>query len=397
MTHNILVVTTLYPNQIQFRHGIFVETRIRHLQLSGKVNITVIAPVPWFPVKSTFFPEYSKLVDVPDFEIRHEISIYHPRYWVIPKIGMSITPFFLAWSIYRQIAQLQKEGHSFDLIDAHYYFPDGVAAAIIAKLLKIPLIITARGSDINQIADFYLPRKMILWASKIARFNLAVCNALIERMIELGVPKETTLTVRNGVNLQLFQPLANRDILKQKWLVKQRLLISVGFLIERKGHHLIIEALPLLPDYQLFIAGGGEWADKLKALVQNLGLQDRVRFLGEVRQQQLVELYNCADALILASSREGWANVLLEAMACGTPVVATNIWGTPEVVQTPEAGVLCRERTAPSIAEAVQRLFSAYPDRLQTRHYAERFSWDETTRKILEIFERFKMPTEDLI
>lgn len=145
-----------------------------------------------------------------------------------------------------------------------------------------------------------------------------------------------------------------------------------------------------LPNYQLFIIGGGEWEEKLKNLAQQLGVQGRVRFLGEVYQQQLSELYSCADALILASSREGWPNVLLESMACGTPVIATSVGACSEIVQASEAGVLCAERSAQGIVNAVNRLFSNYPDRAKTRQYAEKFSWDETTASLLELFSEIK-------
>ena len=386
---NILVITTLYPNKIQFRHGIFVETRIRKLQQSGKVAVTVIAPVPWFPCKIKLFPQYSKLVDIPSSEIRHGIKIYHPRYLVVPKIGMLLTPIFLAWAIYRQIQHLKRaENQSYDLIDSHYYYPDGVACALVAKVLNIPLTITARGSDINLITDFALPRKMILWASRIAAYNLAVCNALKERMIALGVSAETAQVVRNGVDLELFKPLGKREELRKKWPAHHCLLVSVGNLIESKGHHLIIEAMLQLPDYELFIVGSGEWHAKLDALAQSIGVQDRVRFLGEMQQNQLVELYNCADVLILASSREGWANVLLEAMACGTPVIVTNVGGANEIVLSPEAGILFNERNTRAIVEAINQLFANYPERSKTRFYAEKFTWDETTQKLLSIIEQ---------
>lgn len=386
---NCLVVTTLYPNQVQFRHGVFVETRITHLSQSGKVNLKVIAPVPWFPGKSKYFPGYSKFVDIPRHEVRHGIDVYHPRYIVFPKIGMLFTPFFLAVSIYSEIKRLQKKGYVFDVMDAHYYYPDGVAAAVVASLLNKPLTITARGTDINLIPTFWLPRKLIVWAGKVAKFNLAVCDALRQRMLEIGMDQASTRVLRNGVDLTLFKPLSREDI-RGKWRIKDRLLISVGHLIERKGHHLIIDAMVALPDYQLLIVGGGEWEDKLKELAEQKGVHERVRFLGEIGQQQLPELYNCADALVLASDREGWANVLLEAMACGTPVVATNIWGTPEVVQSPEAGVLCTERSAQGIVAAVNQLFSNYPDRAKTRQYAERFSWDETTDGLVKLFSDIK-------
>lgn len=384
---NILVVSTLYPNAIQFRHGVFVENRIRHLIAGGEVAVKVIAPVAWFPVKSKFFPEYSRLVDIPSHEVRHGIDIYHPRYIVIPKIGMLITPLFLAFSIYRQILKLRKQGNHFDAIDAHYYYPDGVAAAMVAKWFNIPLTITARGTDINLIADFAWPRKMIVWASRVAQFNLAVCEALRQKMVAIGIAADTSRVFRNGVDLTLFKPLP-RDELKRLWQVKHKLLLSVGYLIERKGHHLLIEALADLPEYELFIIGDGEWRDKLKAHAEKFDVQHRVRFLGEIPQQQLPDLYNCADALVLASSREGWANVLLEAMACGTPVVATNIWGTPEVVRTPEAGVLCESRSPEGIANAVKQLFSNYPDRSETRRYAEQFSWRDTTEGLVKMFKQ---------
>lgn len=380
-----LVVTTLYPNAVQFRHGVFVETRLRHLLQSGQVSACVIAPVPWFPCKSRFFPGYSSLVDIPARETRHGIEIYHPRYLVVPKIGMLLTPLCLAWSVYRQIRRLQQDGYNCDFIDAHYYYPDGIAAAIAARLLRKPLSITARGTDINLIANFPLPRRLILWAAGVADLNLAVCEALRQRMLEIGIRADSTHTLRNGVDLQLFTPLP-RQALRDKWQAHGKVLVSVGHLIERKGHHLVIAAMPQLPDYQLFIVGGGEWEKKLKAQAQQLGVAERVRFIGEVGQQQLPEFYSLADALVLASDREGWANVLLEAMACGTPVVASRIWGTPEVVQAPEAGVLCDQRDGPGFAAAITRLFAQYPDRQQTRAYAEKFSWDETTAGLLRLF-----------
>jgi glycosyltransferase involved in cell wall biosynthesis len=156
----------------------------------------------------------------------------------------------------------------------------------------------------------------------------------------------------------------------------------------RKAHDLTIGALPLLPDVKLLIAGIGPERKKLEALAASLGVADRVTFLGAVAQTELKKYYNAADAMVLASSREGWANVLLESMACGTPVVASNVWGTPEVVAAPEAGVLMKERTSKGIADALTELRRNYPDHAATRRYAEGFSWDDTTNGQLTLFSR---------
>jgi len=194
--------------------------------------------------------------------------------------------------------------------------------------------------------------------------------------------------LRNGVDLKQFRPL-DREATRRRLGLTGKVLISVGHLIARKGHDLIVAAMPSLPGFTLLIAGEGEERPKLERMIAELGLGDRVRLLGSRPHAELPELYGAADALILASSREGWANVLLEAMACGTPAIASDIWGNPEVVAKPEAGILMTERTAKGVADAVHSLFGPrMPSREATRAYASAFSWDATTEGQIELFRR---------
>ena len=165
-------------------------------------------------------------------------------------------------------------------------------------------------------------------------------------------------------------------------------MLSVGWLDPRKAHDIPIRALAELPDVRLMIAGTGPELNNLQALATQCGVADRVTFLGSIAQTALAQYYNAADMLVLASSREGWANVLLESMACGTPVIASNVWGTPEVVNAPEAGLLMPERTPASLAASVRLLRANYPDHSATRRYAERFSWDDTTQGQLDLFQQ---------
>lgn len=381
----LLTFSTLYPSSVRPSHGIFVETRLRYLLASGQAQSVVLAPVPWFPFKDSRFGSYSKFAQTPHEETLNGIRVLHPRYLLLPKIGMSSAPFLLAQAALPAIRRLQTEGYDFDAIDAHYFYPDGVAAVLLAKKLGKPVAITARGTDINLIPAHAIPRQLIRWAGKRATAMITVCEALRKSMMDLGIDGQHITTLRNGVDLERFCPV-DRTAQREALGLKVFTLLSVGYLIPRKGHELIIEALPMLPDVRLLIAGDGPELANLTQLAKRLGVDGRVTFLGSLPQTELRNYYGAVDALVLASSREGWANVLLESMACGTPVVASDVWGTPEVVAASEAGVLMPSRTPEGIVRAVQALRANYPDHGATRHYAEKFSWDDTTRGQLDLF-----------
>jgi len=382
----LLTFSTLYPNSEKQHHGIFTETSLRHLLATSGVSVRVVAPIPWFPFKSSAFGQYAFFARASDKQTRLGIDIVHPRFPLVPKVGMVLTPFLMAMAVKPAIQRIIDEGFDFDVIDAHYFYPDGVAAIMLGRHFKKPVVIKALGTDLNLILQFALPRKMILWAARHAAGMSSVCEALKTELVKLGVDGDRVTVLRNGVDLELFKPV-DRAAMRQKLGFEHFTLLSVGLLTARKAHDLIIRALPLLPDVRLVIAGGGTDLKILTDLAIELNVDSRVRFVGGLPQQELRNYYGAADALVLASSREGWANVLLESMACGTPVVASNVWGTPEVVSTPEAGVLMPERTPRGIADGVTALRANYPSNDSTRQYAERFSWDEPTRLQLEMFE----------
>jgi glycosyltransferase involved in cell wall biosynthesis len=199
------------------------------------------------------------------------------------------------------------------------------------------------------------------------------------------VPAVKVTTLRNGVDLELFSP-GSQAAARARLGVSGKVLLSVGHLIERKGHHLVVEALALLPTCTLLIVGEGPERARLQALAAERDLAQRVRLVGEQPHALLPDYYRAADILVLASSREGWANVLLEAMACGTPVVATAVWGTPEVVADPAAGRLVRTRSPAGLAAGIAQVLADPPDRAATRRYAERFSWDITVDHQLALY-----------
>lgn len=383
----VLTFSTLFPNAAQPNFGVFVENRLRHLVASGRVDARVLAPIPYFPFKSEVFGSYGAYARAPFEEARHGLTVIHPRYLVIPKIGMFLAPHSLFRSALKTAQAMIEAGFDFDLIDAHYFFPDGVAAAWLSKALNKPLLITARGTDINLIPQNERARRMILEAGNQASEMIAVCQALKDEMVDIGLDEHRITVLRNGVDLGLFEP-KDRAQAKARYHVGDKTLVSVGALIERKGHHLTIEALTQLKDFELLIAGEGPERARLEALARDKNVERRVRFLGRVNHEDLAWLYSASEASVLASSREGWANVLLESMACGTPVVASDLWGTPECVSTPEAGVLMKDYSPQALVDGVRYLFDNMPERSDTRRYAEHFSWDATTQGQIDIMTR---------
>lgn len=383
-----LLFSTLYPSSVRPIHGIFVETRLRELLKSGEVDTRVVAPVPWFPLSGERYGEYGKFAATPRVEKRNGVEVHHPRYFLPPKIGMNVAPYTLALGALPTIKRIIRDGFDFDLIDAHYYYPDGVAAGLLARWLGKPFVVTARGTDLNLIPEYAYPRRLIVRTAERAAGSIGVCAALMSSLAALGAAQEKLHVMRNGVDLDRFKPV-ERDAARERVGVPggKKMLLSVGYLIERKGHDIAVKALAKLPeDVVLVIAGSGPDRDSLERLAKTLGVHNRVTFAGQVANEDLKWWYSAADALVLCSSREGWANVLLEAMACGTPAIATDIWGTPEVISSPEAGRLMKARSAEALVDAWNDLSSNFPGTAEVRAYAERFNWNATTEAQIRLF-----------
>ncbi|MFT8245497.1 glycosyltransferase family 4 protein [Roseomonas sp. BN140053] len=384
----LLTFSTLFPNAAQPNHGIFVENRLRHLVASGEAESTVLAPVPWFPIASPRFGAWARFARVPAREVRHGLEVLHPRFATLPRLGMLLNPLSLYAAARVALAGLLRQGFTFDAIDAHYLYPDGVAAVWLGRHFGLPVVLTARGSDTSLLPRYAVPGRLIRQAVAGADALIAVSAGLKEGLVALGAPPGKVTVLRNGVDLETFRPAADRAAARAALGLSGPTLLSVGLLIERKGHHLVVEALRDLPGHTLLIAGEGPERASLEALARRHGVAERVRLLGARPHHALPALYAAADALVLASSREGWANVLLEAMACGTPVVASPAWGSREAVTRPEAGLVLDATTPAAIAQGVRELLAAPPDRAATRRYAEAFGWDDTTAGQLALFRR---------
>jgi glycosyltransferase involved in cell wall biosynthesis len=207
-------------------------------------------------------------------------------------------------------------------------------------------------------------------------------------MEQMGMSASKLMMMPNGVDLELFHIRTQRSARAVLGWPEGPTLLSVGNLVENKGHHIAIEALARLPGFRLAIAGEGPERHALETLAGQISVSSRLQFLGRVDQTQLAEYYSAADIVVLPSSREGWPNVLLESMACGTPVVATRVGGIPEIVTSADTGRLMRGRTVADLVEAVSDLWQHLPERTTVRSYAQGRSWKSTTDAQIGLFSR---------
>lgn len=386
-TLQLLTLTTLFPDSTRPNQGVFVENRLRHLVETGAVRSVVLSPVPWFPSTNPIFGYRAAAARVPRQETRNGLQVHHPRYPVVPKFGTNLAPFLLYAAMRPVLARLLREIPRPDLIDAHFIYPCGVAAVWLGRHFNLPVVLTSRGPAATELPDHPLPRRLIRHALQQADALISVSAGLKQELVACGAPPENVTVLRNGVDLALFHPPADREAARQGFGITRPTLVSVGSLIPRKRHDLTIEAMRHLPDWGLLIAGSGPERGALQNRIDAVGLADRVRLLGALPHVDLPRLYGAADASVLASSQEGWANVLLESMACGAPALASDIPGNTEVVRERAAGLILPANTPDGLAAAVRNLAQNPPTRAETRRYAERFSWDATSTGQRQIFE----------
>lgn len=384
---NILTITTLFPNSVQTRHGIFVEERLRHLAATGRFRVQVVAPVPWFPSPAQVFGRYAEFARVPRAEERIGGTVQHPRYLAIPKVGMSVAPWLLAIAIAPLVRRLTTALNGPVVLDGHFLYPDGVATAMLARQLSLPYILTARGQDVTLYPRYRIARGLILQACRDASAVVTVSEALRDILIGLGAEPERVVTLRNGVDLTKFSP-GDRAAARAAAGFSRNTLVAVGHLIDRKNHQLMIRALPLVPDADLIIIGEGPLRQSLLDLAHSLGVANRLRILPNMLQDRLVEYYTAADLSVLTSLHEGMPNVVLESLACGTPVAATVVEGVPELLSSPAAGLLVRERTPEALAATINQLLAVPPARDATRTYAASLGWESTIQGLGVVLER---------
>ncbi len=380
---SILSFTTVFPRPGALHSGIFIRSRLQ--AMAARAQIQVVAPVAWveYGNPNHLFPERAERVSADG-----RLAVFRPRWFYLPGTPW-LTPALLAlcslWSLRRL---------KFDVIDAHFGHPAGEAACLLSLFTGRPFTVTLRGNETSH-AQARLVGWWMRWALRRAGRVIAVSERLRAFAIRMGVEPDRAVTIPNGVDPATFYP-RDRTLCRAKLGMREQAkhILSAGCLIERKGHHHAIEALGQMRkaglDAELWIVGDrggeGDFEEPLRALTARLNLQAEVHFVPGVPQNDLAEYMTAADVLCLASSREGWPNVVHEALACGTPAVATDVGGVPDMLPDRAYGFVVPAGDAVSLRNSLELAVRTVWDREAISRWGHARTWsavgEETVRQL---------------
>jgi teichuronic acid biosynthesis glycosyltransferase TuaC len=389
---HIVVLSTLFPNSLQPMAGLFVRERM--FRVAKHLPLMVVAPVPWFPfqflirmIRPSFRPA------APGTEIQESTTVFHPQFFSIPGAFKSLDGLFMAIGCLPRMWQLKRQGR-LDIIDAHFTYPDGYAATLLGRWLNVPVTITMRGTEIRHVQDSAFRPRLITAMSRASRV-FSVSDSLRQIALSCGIEASKLRVIGNGVDIGKFSPQSKIKARESLCIsATAKVIVTVGGLVERKGFHRVIAAMPELikkfPDLTYLVIGGpgpeGDMTKQLRQLVSDLKLDAAVKFLGPVASDQLSQPLSAANVFVLSTRNEGWANVLLEAMACGLPVIATDVGGNREVVASLALGTIVPFGDHAELVGAISKSLMANWDRDAIRAYAESNTWDNRVTALVQEF-----------
>lgn len=381
----VLTFTTLFPNNVQPLAATFVRERM--MRAKRHFELQVVAPVPWSPPLIAN-PRWSQFRGVELVEAIDGVPVYHPRYVITPKIGMCLYGGMLFASCNRFVRALRRS-YRFELIDAHYLYPDGLAAVLLGRRLGVPVVLSARGSDVNLFPTFRLVRPWIQYAMREATAVISVSAALKRKMVRLGCPAEKIRVIPNAVDHGVFRPMDRAQARRQLGEALQgRMVLSVGNLKPEKGFRTLLEAFLLLrardPDLRLRLIGDGPDRRYLAQRIATAGLEPAT-LVGAIPRQQISPWYSAANVFALASEAEGNPNVINESLACGTPVVTADLW-EGDLPYTPEQGITAERLDAATFADATGRALSRDWDCTSIANGMRAYTWDDAAHQLVAVF-----------
>lgn len=370
----ILVVSTCYPDPMRPGLGNYIERQMLELAARPGIEVEVVVPLARAPFPLSRLDPRNRFDTLPRREIRGGLRLHRPRFPVFP--GRAPTPRALASGLLATGRRLHAEA-PFDVISSEFSWPEGPAAVALARTLGIPVSIKARGQDFELAIAHPAKRRRLLAAGLQAAGLLAVSADVRSAMVGIGLPADRIQVHYPAVDTERFA-IRDRAAAKAALGLTGPVLLTVGNLSRVKEQRLAIETLSHLPGATLVMAGSGPEEAALRQRASELGVSERVRMMGSLPNALLPAIYNAADVMLHCSRVEGFANVRLEALACGTPIVTTAAGEAQRVISGPDAGRIVAA-DAVAMAEAANHLIASPPDRGATRRPALEFTWRRAT------------------
>jgi glycosyltransferase involved in cell wall biosynthesis len=387
----ILLFTNLFPNNKEPNRGIFVLQCARYL--SKMCELMVVSHVPWWPKWLNFPASMAMNRSIVQEEKIDGITVFHPRWVTIPAISRLFNGFGLFLSLQRFFLKIQRQ-FDFDILFAQWLFPDGFAAALLSGIMRKPLVLQAHGCDVNLYTRYFWRRQMIRWALHRAQQVIVVSLPMKKRLIEIGIPDGKISIIPNAINMEKFFPLNTTEIRGQlKLSQKEKLVLFIGSFEPVKGVEYLLSAFKHLKadvsmPVRLIMIGKGSLHNIILDFIDKNAMSDAVTVVGEVPYETIPLWINACDILCLPSIREGLPNVVLEAQACGKPVVASRVGGIPDVVSSDEYGFLVQSGDSKGLADALQKALATTWSAENISHNPHLISWQENARLTYECLQK---------
>ena len=380
----VLSFSYCFPNHGNPTWGIFVYQRLAALARREKVQ--VCAPVPWFPLISA-----RRADPGPEKESWMGLTVHRPRFFYFPGVLKNFDARLYFHGVRCRLWEFCQVWRP-DVLDAHFVWPDGVGVALLAKELKIPYIITLRGK-LYECLPIPSQREQCVAALQGASAVIGVSWLLAEEARKLGVSDDRLVVIPNGIDFEYFHPRDKRTCRKQLCLPEEgRLLVTVAHFGHRKGHHEVVRALAGLPDdVRLAIIGGpaqGGTPETLRAVAKEVGVEDRLILPGHQPYERVPMYFSAADASVLASYREGCPNAVLESLACGTPVVATDVGAVRDILPDPHVGRIVPPLKVGLLREALADVLDHQWNSAEIVKTSGVKSWDKVAQEVQKVLHK---------
>lgn len=388
----VLVLSHMYPTNSRDT-GIFIHNQVKHLQKAG-CHVKVISPVPYAPKCLWFNHKWKRYGNTQEYDTTDKNTVYFPRYIHIPgKLFHGLASYSMYWGIKKVFNSIMKEFKP-QILHAHTATADGYVGLILSKRYNLPLICSLRGSDINiypyrDRLTMFLTKKVISNADQI----VSVSHALKTTAETIAKPRRKIRVIYNGCDIQAFafneeSRLEYRK--KMGILPKEKVIIFIGWMSKSKGVFELIDSFIKLnskyPDLRLIFVGGGQELLAIENIISSNNLNKKVHIIDRQPQNEIAKYFRAADIYVLPTYYEGLPSTVLEAMACGLPVVATNVGGIPEIV-TEETGVLIPPKNVEKLTEGINSAISRKWDRDIIRRRVEGISWKGNADRTIKIYE----------